>query len=69
MIKRLIGMLMGQQPEKSSRPLRIPFEEHDIDIRKISPCATRIISTLNQSGHEAYVVGGAVRQSHNQQNQ
>ena len=61
MIKRLIGRLMGQQPKKSSRPLRIPFEGHDIDIRKISPCATRIISTLNQSGHEAYVVGGAVR--------
>ncbi|MDA1331236.1 MAG: polynucleotide adenylyltransferase PcnB [Proteobacteria bacterium] len=52
---------MGQQPPKGSRPIRIPVEEHDIDIRHISACATRIISTLNQRGYEAYVVGGAVR--------
>ena len=61
MIKRLIGKLIGQKPAKASNPLRISVDEHDIDIRHISPCATRIISTLNQSGHEAYVVGGAVR--------
>ena len=61
MIKRLIGRLMGQPSEKAVGPLRIPFDEHRIDVNQISACASRIITTLHQSEYEAYVVGGAVR--------
>ena len=61
MIKRLIGRLMGQPSERESRPLRIPFDEHHIDVNQISVCASRIITTLHRSEYEAYVVGGAVR--------
>ena len=61
MIKRLIDRLMGQPSEKMSSPLRISFDEHNIDVDQISPCASRTIATLHQEGHEAYVVGGAVR--------
>ncbi len=35
--------------------------EHGIDRAKIDPDAIRIIEHLRNNGHEAYIVGGAVR--------
>ncbi|HHC73888.1 MAG TPA: hypothetical protein ENK78_02255, partial [Thiothrix sp.] len=39
----------------------IPADEHEIDRGLICPNAIHVIETLNQQGHEAYLVGGAVR--------
>lgn len=61
MIKKLIGKLMGHQPDRPSSLKRIAIEEHRIDADKFSSCALRTISTLHDSGFDAYVVGGAVR--------
>jgi poly(A) polymerase len=36
-------------------------KEHGIDKRKIDPDAIRIIERLKNAGHQAYIVGGAVR--------
>ncbi len=39
----------------------IPRDEHGISRRFISPNALRVLYRLNEAGHEAYLVGGAVR--------
>lgn len=39
----------------------IPRAEHGISRRHISPNALRVLYRLNEAGHEAYLVGGAVR--------
>jgi len=52
---------------KSERGKRIPIasiytqDEHKIDPRKIDRDALKIIHRLRGAGHEAYIVGGAVR--------
>ena len=35
--------------------------EHSIDMRDLDPDAVRIVRKLRENGHEAYIVGGAVR--------
>ncbi len=41
--------------------VRIPFSEHGINERQICKKARIILTTLTKAGHEAYLVGGAVR--------
>jgi poly(A) polymerase len=42
-------------------PRIIPRDEHGISRRFISPNALRVLYRLNEAGHQAYLVGGAVR--------
>nr|WP_286184181.1 polynucleotide adenylyltransferase PcnB [Piscinibacter lacus] len=39
----------------------IPASEHRIDPKLLDERAVRVVETLQQAGHEAYIVGGAVR--------
>ena len=39
----------------------IPRDQHNISRRNISKAALRVLYHLNESGHAAYLVGGAVR--------
>ncbi|EIM31339.1 poly(A) polymerase [Leptothrix ochracea L12] len=45
----------------TGRRVEVPFEKHRIDPALIDERATRVVSTLQEAGFEAYIVGGAVR--------
>ncbi|MBI3369672.1 MAG: polynucleotide adenylyltransferase PcnB, partial [Burkholderiales bacterium] len=68
MIKRLINKLLGKTPAPPV-PARIPLgkrvevaaTEHGIDPTLVDERAVKVVRTLKEAGHEAYVVGGAVR--------
>ena len=63
MIKRLIDKLLGKPA------LRVPLGKrvevaaagHGIDPSLLDERAVKVVATLKQAGHEAYIVGGAVR--------
>lgn len=62
MLKRLFNFISSLQPSaKSSLPLLIPRDQHNISRKNISPAAIKIIRQLNDAGFEAYLVGGGVR--------
>jgi poly(A) polymerase len=64
MIKRFIDKLLG-----GGKPARPDFgkrreigpEEHGIDPALVDERAANVVHTLKEAGHEAYIVGGAVR--------
>ncbi|MEX8500969.1 polynucleotide adenylyltransferase PcnB [Leptothrix ochracea] len=45
----------------TGRRVEVPFEKHRMDPALIDERATRVVSTLQEAGFEAYIVGGAVR--------
>lgn len=54
----------SRKSRKTSRfgqRVEIPVEEHGIDLRLLDTAAIEVVTTLQQAGFEAYVVGGAVR--------
>ena len=66
MIKKFIDRLLGKAP--AARPavplgkrLEIAAAEHGIDQSLLDERAVRVVRTLQEAGHEAYIVGGAVR--------
>ena len=72
MIKKLIDRLLGKgAPAPASAPaapvvalgkrVEIPAEVHRIDPALLDDNAVRVVRTLKDAGHEAYIVGGAVR--------
>jgi poly(A) polymerase len=66
MIKKFISKLLGKADEGGARLVRgrrveVPKAEHGIDPRLVDERAVKVVSTLADAGHEAYVVGGAVR--------
>ena len=70
MIKKFIDRLFGKTEAKatSTEPVvplgkrqEIPAEEHGIDASLLDDNAVRVVRTLKDAGHEAYIVGGAVR--------
>ncbi len=71
MIKKLIQRLLGQAGKTDSAvaqpsiPLgervEVPVAEHRIDPSLLDANAVRVVKTLQEAGHQAYVVGGAVR--------
>ncbi|MDA8416354.1 MAG: polynucleotide adenylyltransferase PcnB [Betaproteobacteria bacterium] len=62
MIRRIINKLFHRHPGHIKGKLRsIPASEHGLRAQSISPCALRVIKTLQDNGFQAFVVGGAVR--------
>jgi len=66
MIKKFIDRLLGKAPAaKPGVPLgkrvEIGAAEHGIDQSLLDERAVRVVRTLQEAGHEAYIVGGAVR--------
>ncbi len=70
MIRKLIGKLLGRtaptpDPVPAGPPLgrraEIAAAEHRIDPSLLDANAVRVVRTLKEAGHEAYIVGGAVR--------
>ncbi|MGM9490254.1 polynucleotide adenylyltransferase PcnB [Ideonella sp. YS5] len=73
MIRKFIDKLLGKQPVAADKPapkaVRIPLgkraeasaAEHGIDASLLDERAVRVVTTLQDAGFEAYIVGGAVR--------
>ncbi|HET9645210.1 MAG TPA: polynucleotide adenylyltransferase PcnB, partial [Burkholderiaceae bacterium] len=70
MIKKLIDRLFGRSAASADKggpkiPLgkrvEVPVTEHGIDPQLIDDRAVKVVRTLQEAGHEAYIVGGAVR--------
>ncbi|MBE0509365.1 MAG: polynucleotide adenylyltransferase PcnB [Chromatiales bacterium] len=51
----------GRKAADPSAPQIIPRGEHGISRKQISDYALKVLYRLNQAGHEAYLVGGGVR--------
>jgi poly(A) polymerase len=67
MIKKFIDKLFGKTPRagpsKSALGKRVELAqaEHGIDRSLLDANAVKVVQTLKEAGHEAYIVGGAVR--------
>jgi poly(A) polymerase len=74
MIKKFINRLLGKgaaTPDITPEPavpviplgqrVEVPREQHRIDPTLLDDNAVRVVRTLKDAGHEAYIVGGAVR--------
>ncbi|OOG58877.1 polynucleotide adenylyltransferase PcnB [Polaromonas sp. C04] len=71
MIKKFIDRLLGKDPAKSTaakakkpdfgKRVEVSQAVHGIDPKLVDERALNVVSTLQQAGFEAYVVGGAVR--------
>lgn len=62
MIKKFIDKLLGTGPRpKFGKRQEVGPEEHGIDPALVDERALNVVHTLKEAGHEAYIVGGAVR--------
>jgi poly(A) polymerase len=63
MIKRFIDKLLGKpaQSVPLGKRVEVPADGHGIDATLLDERAVKVVATLKQAGHEAYIVGGAVR--------
>ena len=60
--KRLLGRLLGLGKEPlPAEPLIVPRAEHKISRKNTEEEALKVLYRLHNSGHKAYLVGGAVR--------
>ena len=66
MIKKFIDKLLGKTPKTAAgtplgKRVEVPQSEHGIDLGLVDDRAIKVVKTLTDAGHEAYIVGGAVR--------
>lgn len=61
MITKLLGRVFSGRLFKGGQPRLIAVAEHGIGRERIGICALRACEALQEAGHQAFVVGGAVR--------
>lgn len=63
MIKKFIDKLLGKSagPSHLGKRVEVGKAEHGIDPQLLDERAVKVVTTLTEAGHEAYIVGGAVR--------
>jgi poly(A) polymerase len=62
MIRKLLRRVFTRAaPTSHSEPALIPLDQHGIGRDQLSPAARKVCVMLQENGHKAYVVGGAVR--------
>lgn len=63
LIGRLIGRAAGKRPGAALRrkPKQYRGSEIGMNLENVSPAAVRTCETLQQAGHQAWIVGGGVR--------
>src|SRR6195952_1992438 len=69
MIKKFIDKLLGKAARSketegaapAGKRVEVPKSEHGIDPSLVDERAVKVVSTLQEAGYEAYIVGGAVR--------
>ena len=60
MIRKLLHRVFGKTPATRA-PALIPVDRHGVRRESISSGARQVVGRLQESGHRAFVVGGAVR--------
>ena len=69
MIRKFIDKLLGKSSAAPSKPGAVPLGkraafsavDHGIDPKLVDERAERVVRTLQEAGHQAFIVGGAVR--------
>ena len=61
MIAKFLGKVFSGRMFKARQPRIVKFEAHGVGRERISACALKVTGTLQEAGHTAFVVGGAVR--------
>ena len=69
MIRKFIDKLLGKAPAAAAKDTRVPLgkrlevpaAEHAINPDLLDERAVKVVRTLQDAGHQAYIVGGAVR--------
>ncbi len=66
MIKKFLDKLLGKPPAAPKgaplgKRMEIGVDAHRIDLSLVDERAIKVVKTLSDAGHEAYIVGGAVR--------
>lgn len=62
MIRKLLRKVFTRAaPTAQPEPALIPVDQHGIRREQLSPAARKVCSVLQEHGHKAFVVGGAVR--------
>ena len=63
MIRKLLRRVFRRAAPANAvpEPAVIPVERHGVRRESISPAANKVCAVLQEAGHKAYVVGGAVR--------
>lgn len=62
MIRKLLRKVFTRAaPTAQPEPALIPVDQHRIRREQLSPAARKVCSVLQEHGHKAFVVGGAVR--------
>ena len=64
MINKLLRKVFSRRaakPFSSGEPARIPASQHGIRREQVSLAAVKVCDTLQAGGHQAYIVGGAIR--------
>ena len=61
LLRRLIGSPDGGAAPKFGKRHSVPASQHRIDPSLVDERALQVVQTLQDRGHEAYIVGGAVR--------
>ena len=67
MIKKFLDKLLGKPAKKTAgdsslgKRVEVAKSEHQIDPSLVDERAAKVVQTLVDGGHEAYIVGGAVR--------
>lgn len=64
MIRKFLSKVFSRKesaPESMTKLRVIRNKQHGIRASQIAPCALKITGNLQQAGHSAYIVGGAVR--------
>jgi poly(A) polymerase len=76
MIKKFIRKLLGRSEPDAVAPAaavpdaavpvlgvrrEVPREQHGIDPKLVDERALKVVATLREAGHEAYLVGGGAR--------
>jgi poly(A) polymerase len=61
MIRKLLRRVFRRNEPETRGPALIPREQHAIPIEKVSAAARHTVGRLQEAGHKAYIVGGAVR--------
>ncbi|MEW6312819.1 MAG: polynucleotide adenylyltransferase PcnB [Pseudomonadota bacterium] len=61
MIRKLLRRVFSRPATEAGQPLVVACDEHGITRDRISPCARKVTTALQEHGHAAFVVGGAVR--------
>ncbi|MCC2638377.1 MAG: tRNA nucleotidyltransferase/poly(A) polymerase [Moraxellaceae bacterium] len=61
MIKKLINRLRGKSAPPTPQRVVVPRDQHPVSRKDISSAALKTLYRLRESGHDAFLVGGCVR--------